>query len=174
MADVTAVTTETTVVAVFLYTGIGSLLSPKTQTMRWNKLHFPLNCQIAVKMCCFCPVDVAPLVVGGFPGGHGKANLLLGAVPVLCVRCAETPPVNCCLQENPPILCFLSWQTSMMLFDPLHSQESCMANSYHELANCPYSQCYVTRPLALSFHGDSRQHSALGPAFWDRFQTIQN
>ena len=31
-------------------------------------------------------------MVGGFQGGHGKANLQLGAVCVLCARCAETPP----------------------------------------------------------------------------------
>jgi len=32
-----------------------------------------------MKICCFCPADVAPLVVGGFEGGYGKADLLLGA-----------------------------------------------------------------------------------------------
>ena len=32
-------------------------------------------------------------VVGGFQGGHGKADLLLGALPMLCARCAETPPM---------------------------------------------------------------------------------
>ena len=30
--------------------------------------------------------------LGGFQSVHGKANVLLGAVPVLCACCAETPP----------------------------------------------------------------------------------
>ena len=41
------------------------------------------------RLLSFCPVDVVPLVVvGGFQGGHGKANVILRAVPLLC----RTPP----------------------------------------------------------------------------------
>ena len=38
------------------------------------------NSQSAVYIRCFCPVDVAPPVVGGLQGGHGNADLLLGTV----------------------------------------------------------------------------------------------
>ena len=34
----------------------------------------------------------ASLVVGGFRGVHRKNNVVLGAVPMLCACCADTPP----------------------------------------------------------------------------------
>ena len=41
--------------------------------------------------CCLTLLlVVAPLAVGGFRGGHGKANLLLGAVRALCINTAST------------------------------------------------------------------------------------
>ena len=38
--------------------------------------------RLLFSICCCCPMDVAP-PGGGWCSGHGKANLLLGAVPML-------------------------------------------------------------------------------------------
>ena len=46
------------------------------------------NARLLSKSAVFALWTYASLVVGG----HGKANLLLDAVPALCPRCAETPP----------------------------------------------------------------------------------
>ena len=43
-------------------------------------------------------MNVAAPVVGGLKGGHGKANLPLGAVCAVCPRCAEMPP-----HTQPPV-----------------------------------------------------------------------
>ena len=82
MAKVTAVTT------VFPCTGLLGTQSKHSDHECNNKLCFALtmpDCSIR----CFCPVDVAPPVVGGVQGGRRNANLLLGAMPALCPRCAR-------------------------------------------------------------------------------------
>ena len=46
--------------------------------------------------CCLCHMHGCFPEVGGFQGGHGEIELLFGAVPVLCPRCART------VQKHPP------------------------------------------------------------------------
>ena len=87
MAKVAAVTT------VFPCAGLLTFLrSPKPGKCVETDYVSHQKCQIAVQMCCCCPVDVAPRVVGGVRGGRGKADLPLGVVPALCAGCAERPP----------------------------------------------------------------------------------
>ena len=76
MAKVTTTTT------VFPYIGLlRFLLSPKTQI----KLCFTLKMPDCCLNLLFVALRVyASRVAGGLQGGHGKPNLLLGAVPALC------------------------------------------------------------------------------------------
>ena len=72
----------TVVITVFQYTGLlRFLLSPKNQTSELNQpmLHIE-NTRLQSESAIFALWMYAFLVVGGFQGGHKKANLLLGAV----------------------------------------------------------------------------------------------
>ena len=44
------------------------------------------------KSAVCAPWMYASLVVVGLEGRHGKPTLLMGPMPALCARCAETPP----------------------------------------------------------------------------------
>ena len=83
MAKATATT------AAFPYTGLPRfLLSPNTQI---KVMFHTENAGLPSKSAVFALRPYASLVVGGFQGGHRRANLLMAAVPVLCLRCAEMP-----------------------------------------------------------------------------------
>ena len=51
--------------------------------------------------CCpnllFSPVDVASPALGGLQGGHGNADVVLGAVPALCGNSPHVIQQKCLL-----------------------------------------------------------------------------
>ena len=78
----------TTLLTVSPYRGLPRfLLSPKNQMMICFALCFTLNAVIFLsKPAVFAMWTYAFLVVGGFQGDHGKANLLMGFLPALCAH----------------------------------------------------------------------------------------
>ena len=67
-----------------------------------------------MQICWFCLVDVAPLVVGGFQGGHGKAYLQLD-------RCARAVQKRSLTLDSPTALS-RCWALFMYYWNPKSAQ----------------------------------------------------